>query len=236
MLRIKHHLVPVAAAVAALGFFGTSFRSDAAVVPLGTSGWTASWDSSLDPFLSVVVDGQNANSVFIQKIVQFVGPPPGGLSPIAVTFTQTAPGAVPNIVIEDEVVTNQTGVPWLDFHMDITDSGDAAFNPALTAASGGPPPIGFSIAPFTTASFGTSASGPNTTLDIGGGVIAPGATWFPGAGPNGDGSLFITTNPHPTAPFTVFTLKERPTVPEPASLSVVALGALTLLRRGRGVR
>jgi hypothetical protein len=181
------------------------------------------------------VDGQSANAVFIEKNAQFVGPPgPGGLiDPYAVTFTQTSANALPNIVIVEEAITNQTGVAWLDFHFDITDSGDAQFNVAATAGSGGPPPIGFSIAPFTTAVFGNSVAGPNTVLDIAGGVVPNGATWNPGAGPGGDGALWITTNPHTSAPYTVFTLKERPTIPEPSSLAILALGALPLLRRSR---
>lgn len=221
--------------VAAAGALFVGSQAIAAVVPLGTSGWTASWDNSLDPFLSIVVDGQTANSVIIEKIAQFLGPPgPGGLiDPYAITFTQTSPNAVPNIVINEETITNQNGVPWLDFHFDITDSGDATFNVAATLASGGPGPIGFSISPFTTAVFGPSASGPNTVLDLAGGVVPAGATWSPGSGPAGDGALWITAVPHTAAPFTVFTLKERPTIPEPSTLTLLGLGALPLLRRSR---
>lgn len=217
------------------GVLLSAVQSFGAVVPLGTSGWTASWDAALDPFLAVVVDGQSANAVFIEKNAQFIAPPgPGGLfEPISITFTQTSPNAVPNIVIVEEAITNQTGVAWLDFHFDITDSGDAAFNPAATAASGGPAPIGFSVSPFTTAVFGNSGSGPNTSLDMAGGVVPDGATWFPGAGPGGNGDLWITANVRPTTPFTTFTLKERPTIPEPSSLALLGLGALPLLRRRR---
>jgi len=230
-LHRKLTLATVAALATSALFSGAT---QAAVVPLGTSGWTASWASSFDPFLSIVVDGQGSDQVFIQKIAQFTTPPsPAGvIDPIQITFTQTAPNAVHNIVIEDEAITNQTGVAWTDFHMDITDSGNAAFNPAATLASGGPPPIGFSIAPFTTAAFGPTPSGPNTALDIAGGTVPNGATWFPGAGPGG-GALWITANTQTTQPFTVFTLKERPTVPEPASMAALALGAAAMVRRVR---
>jgi hypothetical protein len=214
-------------------FLADSLPRFAPIVPLGTSGWTASWDNSLDPVLSVVVDSQNATEVRIEKFVQFLPPPVGQpIQPIVITFQQTQANAVPHIVIEDEAVTNQTGVTWTDFHMELTDSGDAFFNPALTAASGGPPPIGWSIAPFTTAVFSAGPSGPNTLLDIAGGAVPNNTSWFPGAGINGDGALYITTNPHPQAPFTVFTLKEVPSVPEPISLSLVGLwGVLALKRR-----
>ena len=222
------------AAVASLGVCGIA---SAASVPLTDpvthqySGWTANWDSSLDAFVSVVTDGLSGNAVFIQKFAEFTGPPPGGLSPITITFQQTQPTTITNIVIEDEAITNGTGVPWTDFHMDITDSGDAHFDPTATAGSGGPGPIGFNINPFTTAAFGTSASGPNTTLDLGGGTVPAGTIWTPGNGPSGDGQLWMSVSPHAAAPFTVFTLKERPTVPEPTTLGALAIGGLALLRR-----
>jgi len=200
---------------------------------LGTSGWTAEWDSGLDPFVDIVVDHQTSNAVFIEKFVQFTQPfGPNGESPtINIVFRQTTPTAVPFVVIEDEVVTNQTGRTWLDFHIELVDSGDAVYRPDLTLASGGPPPIGWSIAPFTTAVFGNG----NTTLDIAGGpgipsAPAPGSTWFPGDGP-ADGELWIQLNVHQTQPFTVWTLKERPTIPEPATLGLLSLGGMFLIRR-----
>jgi len=221
----------VVAAAAAM-MLRASSMSQAAIVPLGTSGWTASWDNSLDPILSIVVDSQNATEVHIEKIAQFLPPPVGQqIAPIVITFTQTAANAVPNIVIDDEAITNQTGINWTDFHMELTDGGDAAFNPGLTAASGGPPPIGFSIAPFTTAAFSGGPAGPNTILNIAGGVVPNGTTWFPGAGANGDGSLYITATPHTSQPFEVFTLKEVPSVPEPGiAAGCIGLG-LALVRR-----
>lgn len=196
--------------------------ASAGSIPLGTSGWTASWDAALDPFLAIVVDGQDANSVFIEKNAQFTT---AGLTPIDVVFTQTAPGALPNIVINDEAITNQTGQSWVEFEMSLT--GAAAFNPAATLASGGPAPIGFAIGPFTTAAF----SGGNQVLTIGGGSVADGATWFPGvAVPNG-GALVITATPSGGPPFATFTLRERPIVPEPTGLGAFALVSLALLRR-----
>ena len=45
-------------------------------------------------------------------------------------------------------------------------------------------------------------------------VVANGTQWFPGNGAL-DGELFIDVVTKPAAPFTVFTLKETPTIPEP---------------------
>ena len=198
----------------------------------GAAGWRATWDNSLDGLVQIIASdcSQLANGrVFIEKSAEFTqGPSPSGVFPtIAITFTQTAPTNVTRIIIEDEIITNSTGSPWTDFHMDLIDSGDAIFDVAATAGSGGPPPIGFSIAPFTIAGF----SNGNTRLDIMGGVVPSGTTWFPGSGAL-DGELHIAVNPHAQAPFTTFSLKETPT-PEPASLALLAFGSAVALRRRR---
>lgn len=198
----------------------------------GAAGWRATWDNSLDGLVQIIASdcSQLANGrVFIEKSAQFTqGPSPSGVFPtISITFNQTAVTNVTRIIIEDEIITNSTGSDWTDFHMDLIDSGDAVFDVAATAGSGGPPPIGFSIAPFTIAGF----SNGNTRLDILGGVVPNGSQWFPGSGAL-DGELHIAVNPHAQAPFTVFSLKETPT-PEPTSLAMLALGAAAVLRRRR---
>lgn len=198
----------------------------------GAAGWRATWDNSLDGLVQIITSdcSQLANGrVFIEKSAQFTqGPNPSGVFPtIAITFTQTAPTNVTRIIIEDEIITNSTGAAWTDFHMDLIDSGDAFFDVAATLGSGGPPPIGFSIAPFTQAGF----SNGDTRLDIFGGVVPNGGIWFPGGGVS-NGELHIAVNPHAQAPFTVFTLKETPT-PEPASLALLGIGAAVAFRRRR---
>jgi hypothetical protein len=211
-------LTTLVAILVTAGVFAQSARAGGIV--LG-GGWRADWDPSLDGNVSLVVDSVDAGAVHIQKFAQFTSPPgPGGIfAPIVITFSQIAAGAVPSIVIEDEAVTNQTGVPWQDFHFDVVDSGDAVFDPIASA--------GFTVAPFSTKIF----SNGNMTLDVFGGVVPDGATWFPGTAPNGDGALVINLNPHAQAPFMVFSFKERPTVPEPASATILVAGAGLLLRR-----
>ncbi len=202
----------------------------AGTVQLGSSGWQASWDSSLDPYVDIIVDAvvPSEDAVIIQKAAEFIqGPGFGGLfPPIAITFTQTDANAVSRIVINDEIITNNTGHDWLDFHMQLVDSGDAMFNAADTNASAGG--NGFSIAPFTVQSFGPGPNPPYTTYNLRGGVVPDGTVWFPGSGA-ADGELFIDTITGAGTvndPFTVFTLKEWPTVPEPASGLLVCLGLL----------
>jgi hypothetical protein len=190
-------------------------------------GWQANWDDSLDPFVAIVSNGVVGDAVFIQKAAEFTqGPDQQGLFPaIPITFVQKDPNAVSNIVIQDEIITNSTGVDWTDFHMDILDGNDAFFDPAATMNSGGPPPIGWSIDPFTQAVFSNN----NQRLDISGGVVPNGTQWFPGNGAT-DGDLWISVNPQAQQPFTVFTLKETPT-PEPATVLALAIGGLFLRRR-----
>ena len=60
-------------------------------------------------------------------------------------------------------------------------------------------------------------------------VVAAGSSWYPGSGAL-DGELFIDVVPSENAPYTVFAFKERPT-PEPATLGLMLLGGLALLRR-----
>ena len=96
--------------------------------------------------------------------------------------------------------------------------------------SGGGGPIGWTIRPFTQASFNAGL----TELDIFGGVVTTGSSWFPGDGAD-DGQLWINVNPGDggTVPFTVFTLKEYPTIPAPSAVAMLALGGLCLRRRRR---
>jgi len=203
--------------------------AEAGFVILGNSGWRADWDSSLDPFVSInwVADSTALDAVFIQKAAEFTQGPVNGIFPsIPIVFSQISPNAVHNIVIDDEIIVNHTGADWTDFHMDLLDHGEVVFDPVATAASGGGGPIGFSIAPFTTAAFTPD----NSRLDIAGGVVPNGGLWFPGGGAN-DGQLWIHVNN--LSGTTLFTLKETPT-PAPGALALLALaGMMGKTRRRR---
>ncbi len=201
--------------------------AQAGFVNLGSSGWRAEWDSSLDPHVNITVVAQDQDAVYIQKEAEFTQGPVNGVFPsIPIVFRQIAFPAVTNIVIDREVILNNTGFNWSDFHIDLLDGGDAVFNPAATAASGGGGPIGFSVAPFLDAAFGAG----DTRLDIENGVVANGTFWTPGSSDVAPDQLWISVNPHASAPFTIFTMKETPT-PEPASLVLLALGGAAVIRR-----
>ena len=221
--------VSAIAVASAVSFFGATAKAGSVDLCGGAAGWRAIWDVSLDPYVQIIASdcSQLANgNVFIQKSAEFTQAPVNGVFPaIPIVFMQTGPTNVSHIVIDDEIITNSTGSPWTDFHFDLLDSGDAVFNPASTAASGGGGPIGFSISPFTVAVFANA----NTRLDISGGVVPNGGIWFPGDGAT-DGQLWIDVNPRTSAPFTTFTLKETPT-PEPTTLALLAIGGLLMRRR-----
>jgi hypothetical protein len=203
----------------------------AGIVALG-GGWQASWDSSLDPYVDINPLLVANNAIFIQKSAQFIQGPVNGVVPsIPIVFQQVAPSEIEFIVIDDEIITNSTGVDWVDFHIDLLDGGDAWFDPVRTAQSGGGGPIGFTIAPFTLAAFTTSQR-----LDIWGGVVGAGQVWYPGDQAT-DGQLWIGVNSPPptTGAFRgqLFVLKETPTIPEPATVVLLALGGLLAANRRR---
>ena len=197
--------------------------ASAGVKVLGTSGWVASWNPSFDSptqLVDVAVFGVVGDAVFIQKSIEFtqgLDPNTGTFPGVPIHFTQVLPGAVGNIVVDDEIILNSTGNDWFDFHMELTGDPSAVFDPAATLASSGPPPIGFTIDPFTTAEF---ANG-NRLLNVNGGTVPNGGFWFPGDGLT-NGQLWINVTPSPSSGV-VFTLTETPTVPEPGSAALVAI-------------
>ena len=212
-----------------LGPFDASSKTVQLIDSSGNdSGWLAIIDSSLDLLVDVnalAVD-LDEGVVFIQKSAEFTLPAVNGVFPtIPITFMQTSANAVQNIVIDDEIILNNTGQPWGGFRMTLFNAfaGKAVYDPAASATSGGPPPIGFSVDPFTQAQFVPGIPVP-TILDISGGTVLDGDFWFPGNGAF-DGQLWIRIQPNGG---NFFTLKETPkAVPLPASawMGFALLGA-----------
>jgi hypothetical protein len=227
-MKILRKTATVAAAVVV---FALALPAPAAVVNLGM-GWQASWDDSLDGLVDVINSGEVGDTLFIQKFCDFrQGPVNEVIPPILIQFQQIAPSAAAHIVIDDEMLTNSTGVTWTDFHIELVNlSGGAVFDPVKTAASGGTGPIGWTVEPFALAVFSSNLK----KLDIWGGEVPSGTIWWPGDGAS-DGQLWIDLKPGPNNSCS-FVLVEQPTttgIPEPATLCLLALGGLALLKRKR---
>ncbi len=211
--------------------FGVLLGGVASVASAGTinlgGGWQASWDASWDPYLALYVDLLTPNAVYIQKFAQFTQPPgPGGFSAIPILFEQIEWPAVPQIVINDEIIINQTGVDWTDFHWFLMGD-DAVFYEGPDFFFG-TSPLDHQVFPdvhsFSVDGFGLGPGGTDA-------VVPNNSSWFPGDGVT-DGELIMNATPHTEAPFAAFVLKEVPT-PEPASALLLLAMAGLALRRGR---
>ena len=199
--------------------------AQANIIELDDSGWQAEFDDNL--LVDINTDDTGSHFVLIEIAKMFTDPPVNGqFSPISIDFTVN-PGhtrSVPLLVVlNDEVVENNTGVDWTDYHWSI--EGDAAFWISATDDSN------FDIAPFTNATWTphpTWGSDYASGLDVDGGTVSSGSTFFPGS--SASGMLFIEVDTSVSDPS--FTLTQNPT-PEPATLIFLAAGLLLLLKRKR---
>ncbi len=191
-------------------------------------GWRAIWDDSLDGLVDINSLGYDPinDALFIQKSAEFTQGPVNGVFPsIPIVFQAIGMNPASHIVIDDEIIFNNTGFDWHDFHLDLLDGGEVAFNRVRTANSGGSGPIGWTIDPFTDAAF----TADNQRLDIFGGTVAAGTFWFPGDGAT-NGQLWIDINNARQG--SIFTLKETPT-PAPGAIALLAVAGLAGRRRRR---
>jgi hypothetical protein len=204
---IKLSVAAVAATV-----IGFSTQSKAATVALtGTdafgnavnSGWVASWADAYDAAgweVNLTFRGLSANGgqFFFEKDAIFKAPAGDGVNGLEILFTKVDANAK-ELVINDEVLQNQTGVDWNAFQW-ILASGNNAGGPAFTFAATNGPESGFEISPFTQMSFANGGS----VLNFTGGTVANGQTWFAGA--NSATGIAIVSG----ADTTSFVLKEVP--------------------------
>jgi hypothetical protein len=146
------------------------------------------------------------NTIFLQKSAEFRQPSiNGSFAPIVIHFIQTGPSTVDSLVMDDEIISNSTGELWNGFLMFFQGNSSASFNPQMTSASGGGGPIGFSIDPFTNATFIDT----NRRLVISGGTVEDDDVWWPGGGLN-DGQLWINVQSGAQGSFSSFDLNEQP--------------------------
>jgi len=204
----------------ALTVSASSLSAD--LIVLGDSGWTVETvgtrvdlavavlevDRDLD-FIRIEIDKNYGPVIWDGDEADF---------PVAhMRFTRTSPGVEPvgTIIIDNEDIHNGTGLAWSLFRWDIFE-GSAAFD---AAASGG-----WDVTP--------QFDGWDPYIPGGGGYRTIAASGGPGLADGSDfnpsGGLVIDADGD-------FTLKQQ-VLPEPASLVLVAVGALLAVLRKRSAR
>ena len=193
------------------------------------SGWLVAVNEDWD--ISVVVDGLSEDAVFIQIFKTFVGEPDefGFMDAMVVEFIKDSEDAVGMIIIRDEFVTNNTSEDWIDYHMELAV---AEFNPQA-GFSAESDPWGDQ---FDTVFFSGSEgyNGLAHRLDFYDGLVPTDPEdqddFRPGYGTEEFNYIAIVADPALDIGQQII-LKQWPTIPEPATLSVLLLGGLALLRR-----
>lgn len=207
--------------------------------PLADSGWAVLGPSFMD--LNVVVDDVHwsedpAESYVLIEIQKkhWVAPDENGnFSPITLTFvTNSTSEAVPNIRIADETIANFTGADWYDYHWILSKFEHASFNTDIPVYTGNPPdaPAGvWDVYPFEDYSWELGET--TESLNVFTGVVPDFSVFSPGVYSNGYLEINVDLESAPER-FS-FDLKQLPTIPEPATLTILAMGAGAILRRRR---
>jgi hypothetical protein len=225
MPRIK--ILLIISAIAVLP--GLSTR--AAVLDLGDSGWQmiVSAENQLVGDIGYpYIYGTINDSLHLELDKTFHKGPDdfGFMSPLTIEFKKVSANAVNRIVIRDEYIVNNTGVEWVDFHMQLLVSmmnPEAGFNTSYIPSGGVLENVSYSM-PYgyngnpVRLDFENSTGSGVSHID-GQDIFQPGLAY---------GDIVIEINPNlPTG--SRFGLKEIPTIPEPATAALLALGAIPAL-------
>ena len=207
--------------------------ASAGLTPIDTTGWSVEDYGPFEGSVSVTYRGTSDNAIWIELDKEFnsdvfVGGDYG--QPAAIKFVLTNSQAVnfaPNIVIAEELIVNNTGINWLDFHM--TLSWDffnydpyVGFDPQYIFAADLPP-----YNPFQTVDFADyiGLNGMPVSLNFDDGQVADGETFKPGYYGSDDNYVRIVTDMDEGQ---YFILKEWPTIPEPTTLLLLSGGFVAL--------
>jgi hypothetical protein len=242
-MTAKWFKLSVAAVAATLFGFSAASSSQAATVALKgvdafgntvDSGWTASWSDAFDAAgwdINLTFRGlsANGNQFFFEKDATFKAPAGNGTNGLEILFQKVNPNAK-ELVIKDEIITNQTGIAWEAFQWLLASSNESG-GPAFTFAATNGPASGFQISPFTSLEFANN----NTVVNFSGGIVANGQTWFAGA--NSSTGIAIVSGNSASS----FVLKEVPIpIPLPAAAwtgmsTLVGLGLLATAKKARKI-
>lgn len=204
-------------AIALLALAGTA--SADIVIQLGM-GWEAVLPDGSNVTLTVNQSTDGILHISKEAAFRTIDPFTGAPEPVIITFRQVATDAMTasQIMIDDEMILNLTGLQWTGYRQILSLSNNVAFNPSSTGMSVGPE--------FTT---NTLLNSNREMLSDGGPGVANGGMWMPGA----VGGLLIDINLGAQEDPVVFTLKELPVIPTPGAAALAALGAVAFGRRRR---
>lgn len=225
MPRIK--ILLIMSAITAL----TAPAAKSAVLDIGDSGWQmiVSADNQLVGDIGYpYIYGTINDAVHLELDKTFRKGPDefGFMSPLTIEFKKVSANAVSRIVIRDEYIVNDTGVEWVDFHMQLLVSmmnPEAGFNTSYIPSGGVLENVSYSM-PYgyngnpVRLDFENASGGGVSYID-GEDIFQPGLAY---------GDIVIEVNPN-LAVGSRFGLKEIPTIPEPATAALLALGALPAL-------
>jgi hypothetical protein len=203
-------------------------------VPIDNTGWYVSLDNpsgigSVDFFY----DGVDDNNIRLELVKEFNSPnfdqtnQGDGLFLKFTLVDPCAPNFRPNIVIWDERIINNTGRDWTDFHIilgtrvpidisDLQDGPGVGFDPGYIFT-----PTQYN--PFQTIVFNPAA--PTTNIDMKDGILLSNGMQYVFGGAGGGHLRIVTDLPKGES----FWFKEFPTVPEVATIILLALGSLPLI-------
>ena len=213
-------LLALAVAAAVLTLAGTA---GASLYQLGNSGWSVAVNSEWE--ISFFVEQLTERTVTIEIQKRFLGEPDEfGLMPaMYVEFIKNSEAAVGQIIITDEYIVNDTSEDWIDFHMELAVSGNQRAGFCYQCI-----PSGDQFETVTLSGSGGYLDLP-TRIDFRDGLVPndpPGEDNFrPGYA---YGAIVIVTNPEMEVGQRIL-LKEFPTIPEPMTLLVLGLGALSFV-------